>query len=258
MTRALAMVCALLCGAGCFYETGLESQGDTCASGGPHVFASDPATGKCFEFASSCDVPKEWPPCGMDPAPGCYADQQCPMGMGCVNGACGARGAACMSDQDCPLTQSCIADAAGLMACMDNTPCSGMVDGECPMGQWCDTMPNAGTCDPMTDPNCGGMGVPVAPGLCSRGEVPPAPTCTSNSECGEGMICPAQWGGCSAGDSPDGVSCPSWCEAACYSDGDCASGFRCNAMDVCASPNPGMNTPLPVCAGWCVAMTMMP
>lgn len=206
-------------------------------------FALNPATGECWEFASSCDVPAEWAPCGG----GCKADSDCMEGEGCVKGRCEARGQACASDDECPLTQRCEAGA-----CVDNAPCAG--DADCPMGQWCDLDPDDGR---DGDPTAPGGEAPLV-GLCSRGERSER-TCATNVECASGELCPAQYGMCSptsTSSPPDGLVCPSYCERGCREDAQCAPTERCNAHEVCGQPNPKPGAPrtavpLP-CAGWCV------
>jgi hypothetical protein len=249
---AAVLVAAAAVG-GCFFGPLDQSiDGTACVDDPTMRFAADPATGQCFEFGTSCDVPPEWPPCGGVAPGNCAADSQCPDGMGCVNGTCGGRNAPCVLDSDCPLSQHCAAlgpdagpadaDAGPMMPgvpgqCMDNAGCMRPTD--CPMDQWCDFNAN-GT------------------GLCSSGAGPALPGCTTDAECAAGMICPAQYGGCSAGGMlpPDGSNCPSYCEPTCLSDMDCAAlNLVCNAAQVCAQTDPSMPTP---CTGWCVAPPPMP
>src|SRR5688572_29472554 len=67
--------------------------------------AINPATGACWEFASSCDVPSGWEPCNQPIE--CDAENACPPDRLCVDGECVLVSEACVTDDDCPLSQHC-------------------------------------------------------------------------------------------------------------------------------------------------------
>jgi hypothetical protein len=224
---------ALVLLAGC-----LSGQGDLlpdspggadCAHPGASSFGRNPTTGMCVEFESSCDVPAEWKACTP---------------------------VECAGDAECSATQRCEelpddGDAATpARACVDNGGCVGQED--CPAATICDA----------TQP----FGDDPSKGTCVQAPAPPSMgECQATSECGQGEICPAQYGGCSEGGEPPGgggggggggadggvtLPCTSECEPACVVDADCGdvvtSGLRCNAAEVCGQGN-GV-----ACAGWCV------
>jgi hypothetical protein len=225
--------------------------------GGRH-HALNPATGECWEFASSCDVPAEWASCGGDPE--CDDTHACPPDRTCQAGVCVLVGTGCTSDLDCPNTQHCefpptpapgAPDIAIEGTCVDNATCTD--DTQCPDGQWCDW--TAGDCDP-TAPDCG-----IAAGLCTR--APRPGMCNSANDCMTGEVCTSDWTG-----MPPGT-----CEISCYDDTTCAApGTHCNAAEVCLTPHPkpdrgrsadpsssggsaesDAEAPLiPLCAGWCL------
>jgi hypothetical protein len=243
---------------GCVLSRSDQEAGAAACAGADRAerFAIDPATGVCYEFASACDVPADWPPCGpgAPPPPACAADSECGGEMGCKDGACVMRGTTCTTDAECPLTQHCepTGAAPGTSKCTDNAPCD--TAAPCPAPMWCDLDPSAGPACMPGQPGCDG-----APrGLCSRGERPATMECVSNADCAVGALCPAQYGGCSTNTPSGNMVCPSYCEAGCLGDGDCASGFTCNASAVCGQPNGsggGDGVPFP-CYGWCTAKMM--
>jgi hypothetical protein len=177
----------------------------------------NPATGACWEFDSSCDVPAGWAECEGDPGP----DASVPPADG---------GGEPPPDGGMP-------PADGPM-CTGGAYC--IYDSECPDGQWC----NGGIPGVPCDPSSPACDVPAPPaGICTCG-TRPGDSCSKTIECGLGELCPAEYGG------------PGMCETACFGDFDCASGERCNAPDLipyCPQPN-WKRTPrlLIACAGWCV------
>jgi hypothetical protein len=204
--------------------------------------AINPATGDCWEFESSCDVPAGWMPCGTPIE--CDAERACPPDRICSDGVCVPVASGCTSDEDCAWTQHC--DTTGMGAptppdiqervgvCVDNAAC--LSDGECPAGQWCD-FTVSGDCDPSV-PGCG----IAKSGICSRGPRPDG-ACGATGECPVGEVCLADHGG------------PNVCEPVCLDDTICAADEYCNAGEVCVTPSPG--TPPediavpPACYGWC-------
>ena len=146
----------------------------------------------------------------------CTADSECPVGQGCVSGACSP--VDCRTARDCEAGQVCRDHA-----CVDEDGC--LTDGECGPEQVCD----AGTCRPgcRSDAQC-------VPGLCD----PVGRTCVDcmkNDDCELGELCAE--GACVAGcegdrDCPPGLSCfedepPHGLCAECVGDGDCPAGERC-------------------------------
>src|SRR5437867_3224244 len=133
MKSLVCVAAALSALAGCVHF------GDSCSDDpGANHYAVNPATGQCWQFQSSCDVPSGWAACG---SPQCQKDSDCIAGTGCIRGACTAVGLACTTDDDCALTQYCQlpgaapevpVQAAGM--CENNPPCNQTTD--CPMGQW--------------------------------------------------------------------------------------------------------------------------
>ncbi len=266
MKRALLLMTVVL--AGCDPLFGESCMDDPNAN----HFALNPQNGACWEFASSCDVPSSWQPCGAscttssDCAAGqtcasgtcvgqmCSADPDCPASSYCVNGTCVLGSGSCGSDDDCALTDHCDtthtprktpaggSDIAVRGICLPNAACN--TDSDCMAGQWCDT----------------GAGDRTSGGVCSRGVRPAGSPCVSNGDCGSGQICPAQYGGCSPPPSGGGVpaQCTSDCEPTCTMDADCATGLHCNNNVVCGVGNPKPTAPrsselVPVqCQGWCL------
>src|SRR3990170_6438413 len=167
LAAVLALASAVACG-------GIG--GDDCVNdpSARHT-AKNPATGACWEFTDSCDVPADWADCGdcpgiIDCAPG-YVLVGCegvPQKVGCT------------SDDDCAFTQHCdftmppgeSDPAVATGTCVDNLAC--YADTDCPLGQWCDT---------RYPPGNGGGGAPFdpPPGTCSRGPRVP-------SSCGD-LLC---------------------------------------------------------------------
>jgi hypothetical protein len=231
-------------------------------------FAIDPATGACWEFTSSCDVPADWDPCGSaectaddDCEPDevcangwctftCLEDADCVSPDVCVNGACQPAGPPCYSDGDCAWTEYCRytrgapdAEAPIGGTCTPNANCT--LDTECADGQWCDFTPGSNDCDPSV-PGCG-----VSQGVCSREpRDPDRLLCHFTADCKDFQVCPAEYGVC----IPDGgITCTSVCEDVCLTDEECPSAeFRCNNDMFCVTPNSGGVPVPPVCYGWCV------
>lgn len=210
--------------------------------------AINPATGECWEFASSCDVPPDWMPCGDQTQ--CDEERACPPNSICVEGRCEPVGTGCTSDADCPVTEHCdfsgtggVGEAPISGTCTPNAACAS--DSDCPDGQFCDFP--SGDCDPSV-PGCGGLSA----GICTRG-TGPGGTCMTNTDCGGLEICPIQWGGTT-----------DVCEASCMDSSVCAADEYCNSFEVCAQPNPGDSpgpTPSdpaepvpPACWGWCAQL----
>lgn len=274
-----SLLAALFVVAGCNVPFGETCTDDPLAD----HFALNPATGECWEFASSCDVPDDWASCGSGcntpddcaagetcqagecvPVVACAGDPDCPTGQICLEGVCQLPGPECFSDDDCALTEHCD---------YNHTPTPGpgpqpgpvprppgdsdalYAQGYCVNNDrcsstvpcvdplWCDFSAGGGSGD--CDPTAPGCG--GGEGLCSRGT--PDRECFSDVECLTGEICPAQYGGCSA--EMGGITCPSYCETICYDDTYCTAEFRCNNNEICATPSPSPGVPLP-CAGWCV------
>ncbi len=233
MTRGLALLFVTLTSACGGFGSG------TCEDdpGGRH-HAVNPATGECWEFASSCDVPAEWASCGGEPE--CDETRACPADRICQEGICVPVGGACASDLDCPDTQHCEwaspspdpSNIAVAGTCVDNLPC--FDDSNCPIDQWCDTTV-APDCDP-TLPDCG-----IAyPGLCSRGPRPGV--CAVDADCEIGSFCLAP------------ITGEPVCEKGCAGDvNECASDEYCTTVDgYCLSPPSNGGAPVPtVCYGWC-------
>jgi hypothetical protein len=180
----------------------------------------NPATGACWEFDSSCDVPAAWADCEDEPPPPDAAEV--PDGGGSEPDAGG------------PLP-----DAA---MCTGGAYC--VYDSECPAGQYCDGGFGGVPCDPSS-PGCD-IPVPPPPGICTCG-TRPGTSCSKTTDCGIGELCPAEYGG------------PGMCETACFGDFDCALDERCNAPDLipyCPQPNwKRIPRLLIACAGWCVPIT---
>jgi len=256
-----AVLLAIVVGAGaCGAIAGDDCTNDPTA----RHFAENPATGACWEFTSSCDVPEDWADCDSCSGPSCPPPPK-----------------TCASDDDCVLTQHCDysrsapADPVDVGAesdakvaggtCVDNVPCD--VNEDCPLGQYCDYS-GSGDCDPAA-PGCGGGGAPEWRGICTRGFRPPPPPpppppgeCVNNADCGSQQVCPATYGWCGpvGGITPhpapptDALQCTSTCQDVCYDDSRCAPGYRCNNLEVCAIPNPkpaGARLAI-ACGGWCI------
>lgn len=200
--------------------------------GGRH-HAVNPATGECWEFASSCDVPAEWDSCGGEPE--CDETRTCPPDRVCTGGVCVPVGAGCTSDADCPDTQHCEfaspspeptpPDIAESGICVDNNSCTD--DSQCPLDQWCDW--GTPDCDPNL-PDCG-----IAAGTCSRGPRPGE--CRTWADCPADHHCLAEWGGAPV------------CQPVCYGDAQCTGGEYCTIADGVCLPPPGSADT--VCTGWC-------
>lgn len=165
MTRALAIALAvgLAAGAGCFFGPIDEEQGAErpCTTDPDQRFAADPATGICYEFATSCDVPPEWKSCHPNDAETCPGDagaSMCPASMD----AGPAPLPECTSNFDCAVGEVCPAQyggcstAAGLppddgLSCPSycEPPCLG--DGDCAMGTVCNAAQVCGQGNPGGD-----------------------------------------------------------------------------------------------------------
>lgn len=121
----------------------------------------------------------------------------------------------------------------------------------CPRGYTCESAPGACPAIFCDGPDCGTPCDPRPVEYCA-----PAP-CSSNADCGEGMLCAehattvcedASSPACAPGERcevpPDGRDCtsettfsctPRW-QLPCSADADCGSGFRCEQQERCSAP----------------------
>ncbi len=195
----------------------------------------------CSVSDGVCNAPPDCPVCDVcygacvddvvEPT-GCYSDGQCAEGQFCDTSVC-LPPPGCTGDMACP--------AVCYGQCTDK-PAGCTSDAQCGADQYCDfatcgwygAAEDRAPCRP--DASGAGCLVPPCEGVCLTRPV--VTGCTSDADCGDGMICQVEQR-CYATDCADGTDCgaPLPCEpvgvcvpatTGCWADDECPAGYQCN------------------------------